>query len=585
MHSKGFGIASLVFVVLAFAAHATWVLQNLSPVFFGLSLAVASLAALKGDRRYTIVTLAAWLFLLLVFPTRSIAGAWQFTVTVGFLAPVAGLFFATARSRSNSKAYVLPTFVLFFVLAGFQISSLVRVGSDWGWQRGGLEPKSVQLPDDVCFSTPDVFCVLGLAEKAGLPAQARVRILIRLAALQLEAGNAVVAIEWLTEAISTYETPFGIDTGLLRQIAMLQWKAGDSTAAKEMLNTVGKVAELSTGVGEMVCVELSQIKIGDSLGAQATRRTALRKVGNPNHSARSIVAGLLRIAAASAEVGDEAGGREVLAEALSVALEMEDSEKRGLAIRDVAKGYLRMGDLEEALSLAQEIEREPTRWEVIRAVSHARKYPGAAQNINDLGCEKRFGSPLSLGKRRLKWRKQLKCMGGTQYGRACSLVIDAVGQIDAGKVSAAAGTLNRALLHARRLSNGPLLNPDHLRDRTLALIAPLQAAVGLEDAALETVRNIDHVVSRNIALRDIAIIRAHAGNMQEALLNVWWIADQPLDRHPSARARALGDIALAIGSHLAIPNHRTLNWCALTAVWGVNSGRSCARDDSWSAFF
>lgn len=402
MHSKRFGIASLVFIVLAFVAQVSFVLQILFPVFFGLSLVVASLAALKGDRFYSSLTVAACLTVLVLFSIGSVVSfhreehaAWRFTVIVGFLAPVAGLLYATARSRSNFKAYVLPTFVLFFVLAGLQISDLLKVGSDWGWQRGGLETKSVQLPDDVCFSTPDAFCVLALAQKEGLPAQARMRILKKLAALQLEAGNAIEAIELLTEADSTNKSPAAVSS-----------------------------------------------------------------------------------------------------------------------------------------------------------------------------C-----------------KRQKKEYEATHYGRARSLVIDAVGQIDASKLSEATETLNQALLHARRLSNGPLLNSDHRRDRTLALISPMQAAAGLEDAAFETVRNIDHVVSRNIALRDIAIVRAHAGNMQGALLNVWWIADQPLDSRPSVRARALGDIALAIGSHSAIPYHQTLNWCALRAVYGIKCDKSCTREVLWSAFF
>ncbi len=402
MHSKRLGIASLVFVFLAFMAQVSFVLQILFPLFFGLSLVVASLAALKGDRIYSSLTVAACLTVLVLFSIGSVVSfhreehaAWRFTVIVGFLAPVAGLLYATTKSRSDLKAYLLPTFVLFFVLAGLQISDLLKVGSDWGWQRGGLDIKSVQLPDDVCFSTPDAFCVLALAQKEGLPAQAHKRILKKLAALQLDAGNAVEAIELLTEADSTNKPPIAISS-----------------------------------------------------------------------------------------------------------------------------------------------------------------------------CKRR--------------RKEHE---GTHFGRARSLVIDAVGQIDASKLSEATETLNQALLHARRLSNGPLLNSDHRRDRTLALISPVQAAAGLEDAAFETVRNIDHVVSRNIALRDIAIVRAHAGNMQGALLNVWWIADQPLDRRPSVRARALGDIALAIGSHLAIPRHQTLNWCAVRGVYGIKCDRSCTSEDYWSAYF
>jgi hypothetical protein len=152
-------------------------------------------------------------------------------------------------------------------------------------------------------------------------------------------------------------------------------------------------------------------------------------------------------------------------------------------------------------------------------------------------------------------------------------------------LSEATETVKQALRHARRLSNGPLLNPDYRRDRTLALIAPMQAAVGLDESAFETVWNIDHVVARNVALRDIAIVRAHAGNKQGALLNVWWIADQPLDNRPSARAKALGDIALAIGSHSAIARHQTLNWCAVRGVYGIKCDRSCTSDDYWSAYF
>ena len=304
---------------------------------------------------------------------------------------------------------------------------------------------------------------------------------------------------------------------------------------------------------------------------------------NPNYSARSLVAGLRSIAAASAEVGDEAGSREVLAEALSVALEMEDSEKRGFAVQDVAMGYLVIGDLEEALSLAQEIEHQPSRRTVIDTIARVRDYRGPTWHIDRLRCEKQLGSTVSSCRGRKK--KTKKEQEATHYGRSRSLAIDAVGQIAAGKLSEATKTLNQALLHARRLSNGPLLNPDYRRDTTLALIAPTQAAVGLEDAAFETVRNIDHVVSRNIALRDIAIVRVHAGNMQGALLNVWWIADQPLDKRPSVRTRALGDLALAIGSHSAIPHHQTLNWCALKAVYGIKCGIACTSEVLWSAYF
>jgi hypothetical protein len=422
---------------------------------------------------------------------------------------------------------------------------------------------------------------LDLAKKQGLPVEERVRILKNLSELHLEAGNTVAAIELLTEAISTYESSLGdmVDTRLVRQIATLQWKAGDSSAAKETLNTARELAKRSTLVEEMLCVELSQIEIGDSLGARSTRTAALRKVRNPNYSARWLASELRNIASASAKVGDETGSREVLAEALVVALEIEDSKIRGLAVQHVAMGYLEIGDLEEASSLAQEIEHQATRRKLISTIARVRKHPGAARHLNRLRCEKQRRSIVSSCRGRKKEHE------GTDYGRARSLAIDAVGQINAGKLSEATETVKQALLHARRLSNGPLLNPDYRRDRTFALIATLQAAVGLEDSAFETVWNIDHVVSRNVALRDIAFVRVHAGNMQGALLNVWWIADQPLDKRPSVRAKALGDLALAIGSHSDVLRHQTLNWCGLRTVYGIKCGISCARGDYWSAYF
>ncbi len=592
MLSKGYGIAALVFVVLAFLAQVSYVFLFYSPLFFVLSLVMASLAALTGDRGFTIATLVACLTGLVLFSTGSVVSfhreedaAWRFTAIVGFLLPVAGLFFATARSRSNLKAYVLPSFVLFIVLAGLQISDLLKVGSDWGWHRGGLEPTLVQLPDDLCFPTPNVFCVLDLAKKQGLPAEERIRILKNLSELHLEAGNTVATIELLSEAISTYESSLGdmVDTRLVRQIATLQWKAGKSGAAKETLNTARELAKYSSGVEEMLCVELSQIEIGDPLGARSTRVMALRMIRNPNHSTRSLVAKLTSIASASAQVGDETGSREVLAEALVVALEIEDSKIRGMAVQDVAMGYLEIGDLEEASSLAQEIEHQATRRKLISTVARVRKHPGAARHLNRWRCEKQRRSIVSSCRGRKKQQK--KEQQGTHYGRARSLAIDAVGQINAGKLSEATETVKQALLHARRLSNGPLLNPDYRRDRTFALIATLQAAVGLEDSAFETVWNIDHVVSRNVALRDIALVRVHAGNMQGALLNVWWIADQPLDKRPSVRAKALGDLALAIGNHSDVLRHQTLNWCGLRTVFGIKCGISCARGDYWSAYF
>lgn len=592
MLSKGFGIAALVFAVLAFLAmQVSIVLHILSPVLFGLSFVLASLSALKGDRGFTIAALAVCLTGLVLFSTGSIVtfhreedAAWRFAVIVGFLAPVAGLFFATARARSVLKAYVLPSFVLLFVLAGFQMTDLLKVGSDWGWQRGGREPKSVQLPDDACFSTPDVFCVLDLAKKQGLPVRERMYILKRIAELHLEAGNAVAAIELLIVASSTYESSLEgmLDTRLLQQIAMLQWKAGDSSAAKETLNRAREVAKYFPGIAgveAMLCVELSQIEIDDPLGARATRAAALRKVRNPNYSTRLIVAGLRNIASASAAAGDKAGSREVLAEALAVALEIEDSKMRRVAVHDVAMGYLEIGDLEKASSLAQEIEHQATRRKITDTIARVRNYPGAVRHLNRLRCEWRHRSTVSSCKGRKEVHER------THYGRARSLAIDAVGQIDAGKLSEATETVKQALRHARRLSNGPLLDPDYRRDRTLALIAPMQAAVGLDEFAFETVWNIDHVVARNAALRDVAIVRVHSGNMQGALLNVWRIADQPLATRPTARAKALGDIALAIGSHSAIARHQTLNWCAVRAVYGIKCGISCTSEDNWSAYF
>ncbi|MCZ6446695.1 MAG: hypothetical protein O6831_00470, partial [Alphaproteobacteria bacterium] len=412
-----------------------------------------------------------------------------------------------------------------------------------------------------------------------LPVQERVWILSKLAAVQFTAGNAAAAIALLTEAISSYQFPSRIGARLLRKIATLQWKAGDSAAAKETSNTARIAAQGSTGVNELLCVERSQIKIGDTLGAQATRTAALLKTRNPNSRPRSRIDGWMRIAAASAEVGDQVASREVLAEALAAALELEDSKIRSLTVRDVIQGYLVIGDLEMASSLIEKIEHQYTRRLVIHAVAQVRDNPGTARRLYKLRCGWEYGAIVS------SCRRQREMHEGTHYGEARSLAIDAVDQINAGKSSEAIETLNQALSHARQLSNGPPINPEYRRDRTLALIAPMQAAAGLENAASETVRNIDHVVSRNIALRDIAMVRVHAGNIKGALLNVWWIAKQPIDTRPTVRARALGYVALAIGSHSANPDHQTLNWCALMVFYGIKCGLSCTKTDVWSAYF
>lgn len=394
MHPKRFGIVAVAFVALAFLAQASFVLQNFSPVFFGLSLVVATVAALKGDRWYTVATIIACLACLVLFSIGSVVSfhreedaVWRYTVIAALLAPIAALFYAAVRSRLRPKSYLLPALVLLFVLTGLQTSDLLKLGTDWVWQRGRLEPRPISISDQKCFSAPEISCVLDLAEREGLPRSDRVRVLNKLAALPLETEEVMAAL------------------GLPTKVS--------TTSCKE--------------------------------------------------------------------------------------------EKR--------------------------------------------KYEG------------------------------------TQYGRARFLAIDAIELANADKVSEAAETLKRALSHARRLSNGPWFNPDYRRDKTLALIAPLQAAVGLQDAAFETVLNIRHAAPRNAAMRDIAVIKAHASDNQEALLQVWSIADEPLDTYPSVRARALGDIALAIGSHLAMPHHQTLNWCALKTVYSVKCGISCSRAALWSAFF
>jgi hypothetical protein len=394
LHPKRFGIVAVAFVALAFLAQASFVLQNFSPVFFGLSLVVATVAALKGDRWYTVTTIIACLACLVLFSIGSVVSfhreedaAWRYSVIAAFLAPIAALFFAAVRSRVRSKSYLVPALVLLLVLTGFQVSDLLKLGTDRAWQRGRLEPRPIPISDQKCFSTPEVSCVLGLAEKEGLSASDRVRISNKLATLPLEAEEAMAAMG------------------------------------------------LPTKVSTASC------------------------------------------------------------------------------------------------------KREQRKYE------------------------------------------------GTQYGRARFLAIDAIQHANADRVGQAVETLESALSHARHLSNGPWFNPDYRRDKTLALIAPLQAAVGLEDAALETVLNIKHAAPRNAAMRDIAVIKVHASDKQEALLQVWSVADEPLDTYPSVRARALGDVALAIGSHSAIPHHQSLNWCALKTVYSVKCGISCSRAALWSAFF
>ncbi len=178
-----------------------------------------------------------------------------------------------------------------------------------------------------------------------------------------------------------------------------------------------------------------------------------------------------------------------------------------------------------------------------------------------------------------------KRLSDTNYGHARSLVVAAIARIDSGQRAEASERLDLALVQARQLSNGPLLNPDHWRDRALAMIAPIRAAAGDLEAAFETYRNIDDVAWRNRALRDIAMVRAHDGAHREALRNVSAIEDQLLRRRPSFRARSLGDLASALGSHAALPDHGPLNWCALISVYDIECGISCSLEAHWSASF
>jgi hypothetical protein len=382
--ARWLGIAALACACLAFLAVASYFFASLMPVFFYLALTLATLAAFAGERWFTLATLTACFIGLIAYAsTVSFHGepgaAWRVAAIAGFVAPVAGLFFTTLRTKSGVRSYLLPGATLVLVLAGFLVLDLLSLGADWGWQDGGVEPAAARLPDEPCVSNPDALCVLDLAEREGLPAKAR-----------------QLVIEWI-DRVAT---------------------------------------------------------------------------------------------------GDIAAGRTIYR------------------------------------------------------------------------CDTRD-----------------KRHSDTSYGRARFLVVEAIARINSGQRVEASERLDLALVQARQLSNGPVLNPDHWRDRALAMIAPIRAAVGDLESAFETYGTIDDVEWRNRALRDIAMVRVHDGAHREALRNVSAIEDHPLRRHPSFRARSLGGLASALGSHAALPDHGPLNWCALLSVYDIKCGISCSLEALWSASF
>ncbi len=263
MRVKWIGIVALVCAVLALLAYATIVFGNLARPIFLFSLVLASIAAFAGDRCFAVPTLLVCLFTL-IFGSLSGPGYSLFTfhsegdtalrtlIVIGFLGPIAGLFFRSVREKKKIASFIPASFTLLIVLVTLLSLDILRVGTDWGWKHEVAETPLDPVSQEPCFSEPNALCVLNLARDDGLATRAYMLTLIKLS-VELKAANITAAREIRTEVLKAAEHALNqVDNpsfsgsckyGTLSAIASLQAELGRTAASEDTLNRALQIAE------------------------------------------------------------------------------------------------------------------------------------------------------------------------------------------------------------------------------------------------------------------------------------------------------------------------------------------------------
>lgn len=294
---------------------------------------------------------------------------------------------------------------------------------------------------------------------------------------------------------------------------------------------------------------------------------------------------LIRVAQSQADAGKKDEARETFRQALDLADALTDDTPRGMALREIATGRLRLGDVEAAIAVATKVKGDSPRNQFLfllaQQQAEADDIPGARKTAAAITDDQKDGALDAVGRAEARAgdvdaaKKTADALKHQPLSRASVLAELALAQAKAGDRIAAAESLAEALrlnvttlaeadsrnraraenavslakigdiAGARKAAAGLDLNPESGRsDRVYALrlIAVEQVKQGDRPGAVKTLGDIPAVADRARAWLEIAEAQAEAADRAGAAESIQAARTLAESVPESARADLLEDV-------------------------------------------
>ena len=467
-----------------------------------------------------------------------------------------------------------------------------------------------------CLSSPTTHCVFAMARTladALADADEHIYALLAIARAQIRAGNEVAAREtlvaatWGAQQINDAGGPFGTGrASTLVRIAEMQMDAGDKAGANasltEAIATTGhiagaldraevlvEIARVQTRMGIDVTVKAafadaaaSAVRSAARIARENDRALALSHIveaqagagdfdGARKTAARISGASwravqLRSIAKAQFKAGDDAGGRATFAELIEAIGSVDDDHRRTMNLAYTVEAQAEIGDIDGAMRIARRIGPAYSRaWTfalmvIVSVLSETGDVAAAQEFVKNASPASIPDSALgdiavaqaAAGDIRGSLQTARAIDGTEERGRVFASISRA--QAKAGDIAEAlkfAEQINDPYIRAWALHDIAIMRVDAEDDTAvneilaaalravkkidrpgsgtiLAFIAAAQAQAGDVAAALQTAAQIDHGSVQARALRNISVKQCKRGNAAQALQTVKRIDDVPV---------------------------------------------------------
>jgi tetratricopeptide (TPR) repeat protein len=406
----------------------------------------------------------------------------------------------------------------------------------------------------------------------------RDRALAGIAEVQTEAGNFAGALQTLSRIGDDWTEA---ETG--HEIALAQADAGKLVDAG---TTVRLIRNESYANFARRAIADHQVKAGDVDGALETLR------GIPRPGSRIVA--YFGIVNALADLGKMDEARRILDRELRPAVEIDDPAQRAIALRSLAVGLARIGEIEEALGIARGLDDPRERAYALQAIAEihaeAGDRPAALGLLDEAATSAKSAAAPDQGDAILSHAAEgYSDIGDFDRAAAIAATVEDAGRrtqlfIEIGRQAASAGQPNLARQNFDAAWQSAGLPPDDI-DRSLAAGAVIRARARTGDieGALRLAHAMENPLDMRAALADIAETQAAAGDFDAALATANDIVNEEARADPDDlqmakehRAEALGGIARAEAQAGRIGEAKLLIKEALGQACGIDPDRTGA---------